>query len=103
MKFLPALFVVQCDQQLFTALGLARCRALLPCLLVSIDALVQAVDSCYESYHRNFGQWQHGKKETPEKAADLRHVDNHGLVRANLLPFSDPFWTSSADIESSSI
>jgi hypothetical protein len=99
-KFLLAVFAIQCDQQLVAALGLAGHRALLPCLLASVDALVQAVDSYYESYCRVFRQWWYGKKETLEKAANWCHADNHHLVRASLLPVFDPFQTSSANVAS---
>jgi hypothetical protein len=55
-------FVIWRNQQLVAALGLARRRELLPHLLASIDALVEAVDSYYESYRRVFGRWRHSKE-----------------------------------------
>jgi hypothetical protein len=99
--FLPSVFAILCNQQLIAALGLTEPSALLGRLYASIDALVQAIDSYYESYRRVFGWRQRGKKEKPEKAADLRHANNHELVSASLLPFSDSFWTSSAIVDSS--
>ncbi len=96
------MFTIQCNPQLVAALRPAGLRVLLPRLLALIDALVQVIDSYYGSYHRVFGSQQCGKKEKPEKAVDRRHANNHDLVNASLLPFSDPFWTSSADIDSSS-
>jgi hypothetical protein len=44
-KFLPAIVVIQCDKELIAVLGPAGSNALLPCLLVSIDVQVQAMDS----------------------------------------------------------
>ncbi len=79
-KFLLAVFTIRCNQQLVAALRPAGRRALLPCLLASIDTPVQMVDSYYESYCQVFGQWQRGKREKQVKAADWRHVDNHDLV-----------------------
>jgi hypothetical protein len=73
---MPAVFVIWRDQQLVDVLEPTGCHALLPPLLASIDALVQSVVSYYESYRRLFRQWQHGKKEKPEKAADRLHADN---------------------------
>jgi hypothetical protein len=90
-KFLPAIFAIQRDEQLVVALGLAGRCALLPHLFASIDALVQAVDSYYESYHRVFGRRRHSKEETPRKATDWRHADNHDPVCASLLHFSGSF------------
>jgi hypothetical protein len=79
-KFLPTVFAIQRDQRLIASLGPASRRALLPLLLASTDSLVQAVDSYYESTHCVFGQWQHGKKETPERAADRWHADYNDMV-----------------------
>jgi hypothetical protein len=62
-KFPPAVFAIRRDQQLVAALGPAGRRALLPRLLASIDALIQAVDSYHESYRRVFGRRRKGKKE----------------------------------------
>jgi hypothetical protein len=50
-KFLPALLAIWRDQQLVATLWPAGRRALLPRLLVSIDALMQLIDSDYVSYH----------------------------------------------------
>jgi hypothetical protein len=63
-------FAIWRDQQLVTALRPAGCCALLPRLLASISALVQAVDSYYESYCQVFGKQRRGKKEEREKATD---------------------------------
>jgi hypothetical protein len=66
---------------------------LLPCLLASIDALIQAVDSYHESYRRVFGRRRKGKKETPKRAADCRHANTHDLVSCispALLTYSGP-------------
>ncbi len=84
LKFLPAVFAIRRDQRVVAALGTARRCALLPCLLVSIDALVQAVDSHYESYRRVFGRRQHGQKEDAEGAVERRHADHHNLVSLGL-------------------
>ncbi len=83
-KFLPAVFAIRRDQHLVASLGPADCRALLPRLLASIDALVQAVDSYYESTRRVFSRRRHGKKETPECAADQGHADHHDMVSPGL-------------------
>jgi hypothetical protein len=79
-KLLPAVFAIWCDQQLVAALRPAGRRALLPRLLASIDALIQAVDSYHESYRRVFGRRHKGKKETPERAVNCRHAATHDLV-----------------------
>ncbi len=76
--------------------------ALLPCLPTSIDALVQAIESYYDSYRRVFRRLWPGKKEKLEKATDQPQANNHDLVSASLQPFFDPFWISSTDIDSSS-
>jgi hypothetical protein len=83
-KFLPAVFAIRRDQRLVASLGPAGRRALLPRLLASIDALVQAVDSYYKSTRRVFGRRRHGKKEMPERAADRRHADHHDMVSPGL-------------------
>jgi hypothetical protein len=101
-KFLPAVFAIRRDQQLVATFGPPEHRALLPCLLASVDALVQAVDSYNENYSQVFERWRCGKKEELEKAADRRHANNHDLVRASILLFSDPFQTSSVNVVSSS-
>ncbi len=96
------MLAIRRDQQIIAVLGPARRRALLPPLLASIDALVQAVDTYYKSYHQVFGRRRRGKKKKPEKAADWRYADNHDLVSPSLLSFSDPFCTSSANVDSPS-
>jgi hypothetical protein len=99
-KFLPAVFAIQCNQQLITPLRPTGCCVLLPRLLASIDALVQVVDSYYECYCQVFGQQRRSKKEKLERAADQRYANNHNLVNASLLSSSDPFRTSSANVDS---
>jgi hypothetical protein len=83
-KFLPAVFAIRRDQRLVAALGTAGRRALLPWLLASIDALVQAIDSYYESNRRVFGRRRHVRNETPERVADRRHTDHHDMVSPGL-------------------
>jgi hypothetical protein len=83
-NFLPAVFAIRRDQRLVASVWPAGRRALLPRLLASIDALVQAVDSYYKLTRRVFGRWQHGMKETPERAADRRHTDQHDMVSPGL-------------------
>ncbi len=97
-KFLLSVFAIRRGQQLVAALRPAGCCALLPCLHVSIDALVQALDSYYESYRRVIGQRQHGKYDTLKWAADQRHADSHDLVSQSFLHLPEPFRTSSADL-----
>ncbi len=97
-KFLPAVFAIRRDQQLVAALGPAGRRALLPRLLASIDKLVQAVDSYYESYRWVLGRQRRGKKETAERAADWRHANSHDLVSHSLLLFPEPSWSHSANL-----
>ncbi len=73
------------------ALGPAGRRALLPRLLASLDALVQAVDAHYTAYRRVFGRRRRGKKETAEREADRRAADNHDMVsRGSPYPFRTP-------------
>jgi hypothetical protein len=48
--FPPALFAIRRKKQLVADSGLARCRALLPSLVVSIDGLVLAVHMYYQGY-----------------------------------------------------
>jgi hypothetical protein len=55
-KFLPAVYMIRRDQRLVEGLGAASHRALLPCLLASFDALVQAVDVHYTVHRRVFGR-----------------------------------------------
>ncbi len=69
-KFLPAVFMIRRDQRLVEGLGAAGRRALLPRLLASIDAFVQAVDLHYTVHRRMLGSRRRGKKETAEKAAE---------------------------------
>ncbi len=79
-KFLPAIFMIRRDQRVVEGLGAAGRRALLPRLLASIDALVQAVDAHYTAHRRVFGRYRRGKKETAEKAAERRAADQHDMV-----------------------
>jgi hypothetical protein len=45
-------FVILRNQQFVAALGPTGLRMLLLCLLMTIDVLLQVVDSHYVSYHR---------------------------------------------------
>ncbi len=98
LKFLPAVFAIRRDQQLVAALGPAGCRALLPRLLASLDALVQAVNAHYTAYQWVFGWCRRGKTEMAKRAADRRAADNHDMVSRGS-PY--PFWTPSANVPSS--
>ncbi len=47
---MPAIFIIRRDQQLVAALSPASCRALLPHLLTSLDAHLQAVNVHYTAH-----------------------------------------------------
>ncbi len=90
-KFLPVVFAVRRDQLWVVALGPDGRRALLPRLLASIDALIQAVDAHYTVHRRVFGHRQHGKKETAKRAADWHAADQHDMVsQGSLYPLRTP-------------
>ncbi len=99
-KFLLALFVIWCKQQLIARIRSAGCCALLSCLLESIDTLVQVVDSYYDSYCQVFGRWQCGKMEKLEKAEGRCYADNNDLVSASLFFSPELLQTTSADLVS---
>ncbi len=98
LKFFSAVFVIRRDQRLVAALGTAGRRALLPRLLASIDALVQAIDSYYESNRRVFGRRRQGKNENAERAVERRHADHHDMVSRS---FADTSRAFSANFRSS--
>ncbi len=100
-KFLPAVFAVRRDQLLVEALGPDGRRALLPRLLASIDALIQAVDAHYTAHRRVFGRRRRGKKETAERAADRRAADQHDMVSRGSRTPSGPLPAISADLSCS--
>ncbi len=81
--------MIRRDQHLVEGLGAASCRALLPRLLVSIDALVQAIDAYYMAHWRVFGCHRCSKKETTEKAAERHTADQDDMM---IVSPPDLFW-----------
>jgi hypothetical protein len=68
------------DQSIVDELNRVMKRELLPCLLPSMEVLVQAIDSYYKSNRRVFGLRWLCQQERPEVAADQGHADNHDIV-----------------------
>ncbi len=76
-------FYVWCDQRLMEGLGASGHCALLPRLLASIDALVQAVDAHHTVYLCRLGRRWRGKNERVEKVTEQYAANQYDIVSNN--------------------